>query len=304
MVEGKSLGDRVFNVTNILIMVVLMILTLYPFWYAIISSLDSGLDLQTGPVFLWPRVFTLASYREVLADPGLLQALWVTTSRTALVTFASITYTAMFSYAFSRSYLRGKKLYAALGLASMYFGGGLIPYFLLLNWLGMYNNYWVYIIPGLFGGFWNVIIFNANFRAIPESLIESAKMDGAGEFRIFFRLILPLSKPVLAALSVFTAVGLWNDYQTTLYFTQSSGLETLQYLVLQLIETSSAAQMLASNVNPAVTALLAKVQGQGLVSSQTIELASMVVASLPMIIMYPFAQRYFVKGILIGSVKG
>ena len=104
----------------------------------------------------------------------------------------------------------------------MYISGGLIPSFMLINWLGLYDSYWVYIIPSLFGGFWNVIILNANYKAIPDSLFESAKMDGASEFRIFFQIVLPLSKPVLAALSVFTAVGVWNDYGTTLYFTQSS----------------------------------------------------------------------------------
>ena len=303
MVQGKSVGERAFNWTNVVVMLILIILTLYPFWYAIIGSLDSGQDLQAGPVFLWPRVFTFASYREVLNDPGLLQALWVTSSRTVIVTAVSMTYTAMFAYAFSRSYLKGKKFYTALGFASMYFGGGLIPFFLLLNWLHLYNNYLVYIIPSLFGGFWNVIIFNANFKSIPISLIESAKMDGASEFKIFFRIIMPLSKPVLAALSVFTAVGVWNDYTTTLYFTQSSNLQTLQYLVLKLIQTTSASQQLASNLNPAVAQILAKVQGQGLVTSQTVELAAMVVASIPMIVMYPFAQRYFVKGVLLGSIK-
>jgi len=302
MVEGKSFGERVFHVTNVMIMVILMVVTLYPFWYAIVASLDSGQDLASGAVYLWPRVFTFASYREVFADPGLLQAIWITVSRTAIVTAVSITFTAMFAYAFSRPYLRGKKWYAVVGFASMYISGGLIPTFLLFDWLGMYDNYFVYIIPSLFS-FWNVIIFNANFKGIPESLIESAKIDGASEFLIFFKIIMPISKPVLAALSVFTAVGIWNDYQTTLFFTQSPALETLQYLVLKLIQTTSASQMLASNVNPAVSELLSRVQGQGVVSSQTIELAAMVVASLPMIVMYPFAQRYFVKGILLGSVK-
>lgn len=303
MVGGKSTGERAFQFSNIAIMLILMVVTLYPFWYALIASLDSGQDLSTGSVYLWPRVFTLASYREVLADPGLLQAVWITASRTVIVTVVSITYTAMFAYAFSRSYLRGKKWYAAIGFASMYFSGGLIPYFLLLDWLHLYDNYLVYIIPGLFG-FWNVIIFNANFKAIPDSLIESAKLDGASEFTIFFRLIMPLSKPVLAALSVFSAVGVWNDYTTTLYFTQSANLQTLQYLVLKLIQTTSASQMLSSNLNPAVSELLSKAQGQGMVTSQTIELASMVVASIPMIVMYPFAQRYFIKGVLVGSIKG
>lgn len=208
---------------------------------------------------------------------------------------------------FSRSYLRGKKFYIVVGFTSMYFSGGLIPSFMLMNWLGLYDHYLVYILPALFGGFWNVIIFNANYKAIPDSLFESAKMDGASEFRIFLQIVIPLSKPVLAALSVFTAVAVWNDYGTTLYFTQSSDLQTLQYVILRLIQSNRAVENMVSSVEGislAVSQLLNNTDGQGLVTAQTIELAAMVIASIPMIVMYPFAQRFFVKGVLLGSVKG
>ena len=201
-----------------------------------------------------------------MSDPGMLKAAWISGSRTVIVTVVSILYTAMFTYAFSRPYLKGKKwFYAAVGFTSMYFGGGLIPSFMLMNWLGLYDTYWVYIIPALFGGFWNVIIFNANFKAIPDSLFESAKMDGANEFTIFFRIVIPLSKPVLAALSVFTAVGVWNDYGATLYFTQSADLQTLQYLILKLIQSTNAIEQMANTVNannPAVAELYSRAQGR------------------------------------------
>ena len=153
----------------------------------------------------------------------------------------------MFAYAFSRPYLKGKKWYAVIGFTSMYFSGGLIPSFMLINWLGLYDSYWVYIIPSLFAGFFNVIILNANYKGIPDSLFESAKMDGASEFRIFLQIVVPLSKPVLAALSVFAAVGVWNDYGTTLYFTQSNSLQTLQYVILRLLQTTSAAEQYAKH---------------------------------------------------------
>jgi len=213
----------------------------------------------------------------------------------------------LFTYAFSRPYLKGKAFYAAVGFASMYFGGGLIPSFMLMNWLGLYDSYLVYIIPSLFAGFWNVIIINANYKAIPDALFESAKMDGANEFTIFFRIVIPLSKPVLAALSVFTAVGVWNDYNATLYLTQSTDLQTLQYLVLKLVQSTQAAAQMASAAgadNPDLASVFSQVEGRGEVTTQTLQLASMVIASIPMIIIYPFAQRYFIKGILIGSVKG
>lgn len=307
MVGGKSFGERTFQYSNILIMIVLMGLTIYPFWFSLISSLNSGEDLVRGPVFLWPREFTWASWQTVMADPSILNALWITASRTVIVTVVSILYTAMFAYAFSRPYLMAKKLYIIIGFASMYFSGGLIPSFLLMNWLGLYDTYLVYIIPALFGGFWNVIIFNANFKAIPDTLFESAKMDGASEFRLFFQIVIPLSKPVLAALSVFTAVGVWNDYGTTLYFTQSNDLQTLQYMILRLIHSNRAVEnmmALAQNSDVALSQLLQSSGGAKLVSAKTLELAAMVMASIPMIIMYPFAQRFFIKGVLLGSVKG
>ncbi|GMK40927.1 ABC transporter permease [Paenibacillus sp. CCS19] len=307
MVGGKSPGERIFHITNVVFMLILMIATIYPFWYAVVSSLNGGLDLQRGPVFLWPREFTSASWLTVLSDPGLINATWITASRTVIVTVVSVLYTAMFAYAFSRSYLIGRKWVAAVGFVSMYLSGGLIPSFMVINWLGLYDTYWVYIIPSLFGGFWNVIVLNANYKALPESLFESAKLDGAGEFTLFFRIVLPLSKPVLAALSVFSAVAIWNDYGTTLYFTQSEHLQTLQYLILKLLQTSTAVEQMASSAqlsNASVFDLLDKARGQGLVTAQTLQLASMVIASIPMIVMYPFAQRFFIKGVLLGSVKG
>lgn len=307
MVGGRSWGDRIFSVTNVSIMLIIMIMTFYPFWYSIVNSLNTGSDLIRGPIFLWPRDFTFASWMTVLSDSNIVHAAWISGSRTVIVTVVSILHTAMFTYAFSRPYLKGKTFYIAVGFASMYFGGGLIPSFMLMNWLGLYNNYLVYILPALFAGFWNVIIINANYKAIPNDLFESAKMDGASEYTIFLRVVLPLSKPVLAALSVFTAVGVWNDYGATLYFTQSPDLQTLQYLILKLIQSTQAVEQMAASVgadNVNLGSLYSQIEGRGTVTGQTLQLASMVIASIPMIIIYPFAQRFFIKGILIGSVKG
>ena len=152
--------------------------------------------------------------------------------------------TAMFAYGFSRPYLRGKRLYSVIGFISMYLNGGVIAYFILYNALKIYNTYWVYILPALFGGFYNVIIFNANYKAIPDALFESAKIDGASEYRIFFQIVMPLSKPVLSALGIFTAVGTWNDYAATLYYTRSSSLQTLSYYLLSITKSSKAAEEL------------------------------------------------------------
>jgi len=306
MVHGKSWREKTFDIFNTIIMTVLIILSVYPLYYALINSLNNGQDIiNFGMVLLWPREFTLESWKTVLGDASVVRAIWITASRTAIVTVLSTFITTMFAYAFSRSYLRGRKVYAALGFVSMYVNGGIIAFFLMISELGLYNTYWVYIIPSLFGGFYNVIIYTSNFKAIPDGLLESAKMDGASEFQIYSRLVLPLSKPVIAALAIFTVVGIWNDYQTTLFYTEGTTLKTLQYYIVQLVQSANALEALKTSSaagNAEIYQLLQETAGP--TSAKTIELAAMLIASVPMIIIYPFAQKHFTQGMMIGSIKG
>jgi len=307
MVQGRKPSDLLFRVLNTTLMFIVIVVSLYPFYYALINSFNTGISIMSGFSSLWPKEFTTESWKIVLNDQAVSRAFLITLSRTLLVTAGSIILTSMFAYAYSRSYLRGKRFYTILGFVSMYFFGGIIPFFLLISKLGLYDSYWVYILPSLFGGFFNVIIFSTNFKALPNSLFESAKLDGATERTIFWRIVLPLSKAVLAALSVFTAVGVWNDYTTTLYYTQRPDLQTLQYFILKLVRSYNATEQLANSAMSTSAAIANTLNnqrlGNGVVNSKTIELAAMVLASLPMIIAYPFAQKYFVKGILLGSIK-
>ena len=307
MVQGKSLGERIFQIVNLFIMVLLMVVAIYPFYYAVINSFNSGHSILRGFDVLWPSEPTTESWKTVTSDSAFGRAFFITVLRTALVTVGSTLITSMFAYAYSRPYLRRKRAYTALGFVSMYFSGGVIPFFLLISSLNLYDSFWVYVIPSLFGGFYNVIIYNTNFKALPVSLFESAKLDGASEFRMFTNIVLPLSKPVIAALCVFTAVGIWNDYTTTLYYTQGSDLQTLQYYILKLVRSYNATEQLANSAmasNAVVADTLNNSRlGSGVVTSKTIELAAMVISSIPMIAAYPFAQKFFVQGVLLGSVK-
>lgn len=288
-------------------MAIVVFTSVYPIFYATINSLNDGMDTTNyGMVLLWPRKFSFESWKTVLLDNAIIKALEITVSRTVIVTFFQIMVTSMFAYAFSRKYLRGKKIYAFLGFMSMYISGGIVASFLLLSKLGLYNTYWVYIIPSLFGGFYNVIIYTSNFRALPDELFESAKLDGASEFRIYFTIVLPLSKAVIAALSVFTIVGVWNDYTTSLFYTSGTELQTLQYYIVKLVRSEAAIENLikdASSVSTEVLDLLYSGK-KGAVTSRTLELSAMMIAAVPMIIIYPFAQKFFTKGVLIGSIKG
>jgi len=306
MVKGHSWKERLFTVCNTALMLVLVLISIYPLYYAIINSLNNGSDIiNHGFVMLWPRVFTIESWRTVLGDVTVMTALWITASRTVIVTVFSTLITTMYAYAFSRPYLRGKKYYAAQGFVSMYISGGIIASFLLISALGLYNHYSVYIIPSLFGGFYNVIIYSSNFKAIPAALYESAKLDGASEFQIYGRVVLPLSKPVISALAVFTVVGVWNDYQTTLFYTDGGSLRTLQYYIVELVRNANALEemMATSAVNNVEIYNLLREKG-GPTTAKTIELAAMVIASIPMIAIYPFAQKYFTQGMMVGSIKG
>jgi len=283
----------------------MVIITVYPFYYAVINSLNDGNDLLRGYVLLWPRKFTFDSWKAVLADPTIIRAMFITASRTIIVTVLSMFFTSMFAYAYSRPYLKGKRFYSVLGFINMYVNGGIIPFFLLISSLGLYDTYWVYIIPSLFGGFYNVIIYTSNYKALPTSLFESAKLDGASEFSIYARIVIPLSKPVLTALGVFSVVGIWNDYTVSLYYTQDTNLQTLQYYILQLVKSRGAVEQLESSIagNSAIAEMLKSAGGKGPVTVQTLELAAMVLAAIPMVIIYPFAQRFFAQGMMVGSVK-
>ena len=231
----KSKRGKRFNIILTIIMVVIMIITVYPVWYSLINSLNSAQDIaKNGYAMLLPGEFSLESWQSVLKNPEIFRAFGITLSRTVIVTVIQTLFTSMFAYGFSRSHLVGKKFYTVIGFVSMYLNGGVIAYFILFNAMHIYNTYWVYILPCLFGGFYNVIIFNTNFKAIPESLFESAKIDGGGEYTIFFKIVLPLSKPVISALGIFTAVGTWNDYTQTLYYTKSAEIQTLSYICFPL----------------------------------------------------------------------
>ncbi|MEG0692078.1 MAG: carbohydrate ABC transporter permease, partial [Oscillospiraceae bacterium] len=186
-----------FDYINIILMVLMIIIMAYPFWYTLIGSLNEGSDYMRGGVYLFPRKFTMSNYKAVFMDPQILQAFWVTIWKCLIGTVTSVLFTAMVSYAITRPNVKLKNIYIPFIMITLFFSGGLIPYFILIKGLNLYDSFWVYILPTLFSAY-NMIIIQSFMREIPSALVESAKIDGASEYRIFFRIILPLSKPVLA----------------------------------------------------------------------------------------------------------
>ncbi len=204
--NGATIGDKVI----VLFMLILCFVTLYPVWYTIVISFNDSSDALRGGIYWFPRKFSLESYRTVFMDKSIIRAFGVTVARTVIGTVTSVLFTAMVGYAFSKKHIMGNKIYMLLGTVTMFFGGGLIPYFILLKNIGLYDNFWVYIIPSLFN-FYNMIIFMSFFRELPAGLEESAKLDGVNDLVVFIRIIVPLSMPVIATIALFNGVWHWND---------------------------------------------------------------------------------------------
>ncbi|CAM4161945.1 carbohydrate ABC transporter permease [Lederbergia lenta] len=290
----RTTSEYIFDNLNLFIMLVICFLTLYPIWYVIVNSLNEGMDAMKGGIYWWPREFTLSNYKAVFANQGILTSFGVTIAKTVIGTLTHVLFTAMVAYALSRRELRGRNIYMFVGIVTMFFSGGLIPYFLLLRDIGLLDNFLVYIVPALFN-FFHLIIFVSFFREIPTSLEEAAKMDGASDIKIFLKVIIPLSMPVIATIALFQGVYQWNDYFAGIIFVNDPELQPIQTYLYKVVAESSSNQMMVNApggvANKSVT-------------SQSIKLATMVVTTLPIVLVYPFLQKYFVKGMLIGSVKG
>lgn len=289
--------NTAFDWINYTVMVLLAFIMVYPLWYCVAGSLNEGMDYLRGGVFLWPRKWTLANYKAVFLDSAILNAFWVTIWKCLVGTVTSVLCTAMVAYAITRPKLRLKKLYIPFIMLTMFFSGGLIPYFILIVDLGLYDSFWVYVIPTMFSAY-NMIIIQSFMRELPSELIESAKLDGASEYRIFFQMILPLSKPVLATIALFTVVTHWNSYFDSMMYTSSQELQTIQLFLKKVITDPSVSRGLGSAATIAIPDQAATL------TPQVVKLATMVVTALPVVCIYPFLQRYFVKGVTVGAVKG
>ena len=285
-----TVGDIMIGI----LMLVICFVSLYPVWYTVVISFNDSGDALRGGIYWWPRKFSLESYKTVFQDTTIIRAFAVTVLRTLIGTVTSVFFTAMVGYALSKKHIMGNKFYTILGTITMFFGGGLIPYFITLKNLGLYNNFLVYIIPSLFN-FYNMIIFRSFFNELPAGLEESARLDGANDLMIFIRIVIPLSAPIIATIALFNGVGHWNDYFTGVMYINDAELQPIQTYLFRIIASASASKT--------VVAMPAGVTAQQ-VSSQSVRLATMVVTTFPIMCVYPFLQKYFVKGMLIGSIKG
>ncbi|REK69384.1 carbohydrate ABC transporter permease [Paenibacillus paeoniae] len=291
-----SFGDRLLLYFIYAFLILLSFSALYPFWNAFVVSFNEGMDTSRGGITFWPRVFTWDNYDVVFQDNKLINGFLISFYRTIVGTVSATLMTAILAYGMTRSFLMGRKFYMIFFIFTMYFGGGLIPNFLLIRSLGLMDNFLVFIIPGLIS-VWNMIIFRTFFKGLPAGLEESAQVDGCSTWGIFFRIILPLSGPVIATLGLFTAIAHWNDWFVPSIYITNPDLLPVQTILRRLlnsniIELSGLPNDVISKINSART-----------FTSKSLTSATMMVVTLPIIIVYPFVQKYFVKGVLIGSLK-
>lgn len=295
--KKKPVKLNTFDFVNIGIMVIMMAVMVYPLWFITISAFSDGQDLMRGGVYLWPRKFTLDNFKAVFYEKTILNAFFITFVKCVVGTVTSVIFTTLVSYGLSRPNLKFKKFYIPFIMFTNFFGGGLIPYFLLINNIGLYDSFLVYIIPSLFS-VWYMIVIQNYIRDLPVSLIESAKIDGASEYRIFLSIIIPLSTPVIAAVSLFTIVAHWNSYFDSMMYTYSNYLQTIQLYLKKVITDPSMSNGIGTSIAQQLPGAAQRI------TPQTIKMATMVVTAAPVIIVYPFVQKYFVKGVTIGAVKG
>ncbi|ANY65981.1 ABC transporter permease [Paenibacillus sp. BIHB 4019] len=291
--KRKTKGEAAFDFFNGFGMLLVCFATLYPIWYVLVNAFNEGQDGMRGGIYWWPRMFSVESFEAVFQSAGIMTAMGITVAKTVLGVLLHVFFTAMVAYAFSRRGLIGGKIYILIGTVTLFFGGGLIPTYLLIRDLHLLDNFLVYIIPALFS-FFDLIIFMTFFREIPDGLEEAAKIDGANDWGIFLKVVLPVSLPVIATIALFHGVYQWNDYFAGVIYMNNMDLQPIQTYLYRVVAQSSSNQMVA-----AIPGGVGKT-----VTSQSIKLATMVVTTLPIVLVYPFLQKYFVKGMMIGSIKG
>ncbi|WP_337100159.1 carbohydrate ABC transporter permease [Paenibacillus sp. YIM B09110] len=294
MVKDKK--DFLFMTAVYAFIVSVFVVTFYPFWNIFIISLNSAEDTLRGNLYLWPREFSLASYAQILTDSEIWTAIKVTVMRTAVGTPLAVMTISMLSFALSKRELVANRFWTLYFVFTMYFGGGLIPYYMVLKNYGLIDNFMVFIVPGLMNVFYMIIV-RTFMQGLPQELDESAKIDGANYLQIFFRIILPLTTPVLATIGLFTAISHWNSWFDSYVFTYDPELKTLQAVLVKILNQYQTGSMVGDAQQMANSAKRLAV------SPDTIRMAATMVATLPIIMVYPFLQKYFVKGMTLGAVK-
>ena len=292
----KSWSDRIFDLFVYVIILFVVVVTTYPFLNVLAISLNDSIDSVRGGITIFPRDFTLDNYIKIFSFSGLITGFKISALRTIIGTLLGLISASMLAFAISRVEFQARKWISTFLALTMYISGGLIPTYILMRDLGLMNTFAVYVLPGVVSAF-NVFVIRSFIDGIPYALQESAKLDGANDFTIYWRIILPLAKPALATIALFLAVGQWNAwFDTYLYNGSNEALTTLQYELMKVLQSTT-----SGNGGDYRTTVLSNATNQ--VSPESIKMAITIVVTVPILIVYPFLQKYFVKGMTLGAVK-
>lgn len=295
-----SISDRIISILTYVIYSIFAFVCVYPFYYIFINTISANDLSERGKIIFWPKGIHFTNYLNVMKIDGLLQATKISLARTVIGTFVTVIVAAFLGYMFTRETMWHRKLWFRMVAATMYFNAGIIPWFITMKNLGLTNNFWVYILPVAVQPFY-IILCKTFVESIPKELEDAAEIDGAGTLRIFFQIIIPIIKPILATVAIFAAVAQWNSFQDTLLLVTDDKLYTLQYVLYNYLNQASSLKSLVNNSSSAeaMAASLAHAS-----TATSIRMTVTIVVVTPIILVYPIFQRFFTKGIMIGAVKG
>ena len=301
MKNRKPFSENLMDVFLYILFASFTILCIYPFYYLIINTISANNLSAGGQILFRPKEIHIENYIKVFKIPGLTRAAWVSVARTVLGTMATLLGSSFLGFMFTQEKMWGRKFFYRYIVITMYFSAGLIPWYITMGNLGLRNNFWVYVIPAFVAPFY-VILVKTYIESTPKALQEAAEIDGAGVIRIFRTIVVPLSKPILATIAIFSAVGQWNSFQDTLILMTDQRFYTLQYVLYKYInQASSLAALIKNNSGLTGSSIANFATAQ---TATSVRMTVSVIVVLPIIMVYPFFQKYFVKGVMIGSVKG
>lgn len=295
MIYKKSIGSKIFDLFNYIFMLGVILVTLYPMYYVLVCSLsDSSSLIGARGLILLPKGFNIAAYKAVFSNPNVFSGYRVTLFVVVVGTVLSVTATSIGAFLITRKHFRVRKAVSYMMVFTMYFSGGMIPtYLLVYKWLHLGDSVWALILPVMISTY-NLLIMKANFEALPDSLEEAAKIDGANDILILFRIILPLSLPVIAVMFLYYGVAYWNSWFTAMMYLRTRSKFPLQLILREILLSNDTTSMDAGGASA----------GDRYSIGESIKYATIVVATIPILCLYPFIQKYFVKGIMVGAVKG
>lgn len=293
--ERRSASEWLLDVFKWIFLVFVVIITVYPFWNIFVVSINDATDATRGGIYFLPRIISFSGYKEILSRSSFLHSILVTLARTIIGTPLAVLCTSMLAYPLSRKDLIGHKFWNYLFIFTMYFGGGQVPYYMVLKWMGLLDNFIVFIFP-LTMSVYNMILIRSYIDSMPQELFEAVKIDGGNDLVVFFRIIMPLAKPILMTVALFVAIMQWNSWFDAYLYTSSQNLKPMQSILVEILnqyQTGASISQQMSNAKSGVS-----------LTPDSIRMAATMVTTIPIILIYPFIQKYFVKGIMLGAVKG